>query len=734
MRPLQATATVRRTQIQPGHPSMIQLKPTALALACATILLAACSPSDQPAEASKPAANAATAAVAAPAPAVAPAPAKSGIDMQYVDDSVRAGDDFYRHVNGKWLATVEIPADKSKYGTGAIVFDSIQEKLHALVDEAAAGKAAASADTKKIGDLYASFMDEAALDALDVKPLADKFAHADAMKDAKDVSVQIAALNRENATITGYGLSANAPIVVFIHQDNKDATKYVADLQQSGLGLPNRDYYLKDDDAKLKGMRAEYRKHVEAMLGMAGDKQAAKSADAVLKIETALAKAQWDNVELRNPVKAYNKVEVARLGELAPGIDWNAYLGAAGLEGKVDSVIVGQPSYLTALGKLVAGTPVDAWKAYFRWHVLSTNAPLLSRRFADANFAFYGTVLRGTPQDQPRWKRGLALVNAGIGEELGKLYTAKYFPPESKARAQQLVANLLAAFKQGIDHLDWMTADTKKQAQDKLSKFTPKIGYPDTWRDYSALAIDKGDLAGNLTRAQQFEYQRNLAKLGQPIDRGEWGLTPQTLDAYYNPELNEIVFPAAILQPPYFDPAADDAANYGSIGAVIGHEISHGFDDQGAQYDGDGNLRDWWTKEDHEKFAAKTKALVDEYNAFEPVAGYHVNGALTLGENIADNSGLAVAFKAYQIALAGKPAPVIDGLSGEQRFYMGFGQVWRAKMRDNAVIAQIKTDPHSMPEFRVMGVVINQPGWYEAFGVKEGDKMWHTPEQRVQIW
>jgi predicted metalloendopeptidase len=359
---------------------------------------------------------------------------------------------------------------------------------------------------------------------------------------------------------------------------------------------------------------------------------------------------------------------------------------------------------------------------------------MLSKRFVDENFAFFGTVLRGVPQNEARWKRGLALVNASIGEELGKLYTAKYFPPENKARAQQLVANLLTAFKQGIDGLDWMSPETRKQAQDKLAKFTPKIGYPDKWRDYGSVTVDKGDLVGNLMRAQQFEYQRNLNKLGKPIDRSEWGMTPQTLNAYYNPELNEIVFPAAILQPPYFDASADDAVNYGGIGAVIGHEISHGFDDQGSQYDGDGNLRDWWTREDHEKFAAKTKALVEEYNAFEPVPGYHINGALTLGENIADNSGLAVAYKAYRISLGGKPAPVIDGLTGDQRFYMGYAAVWRNKARDNATIALIKTDPHSMPMFRAMGSVVNQPGFYEAFGVKEGDKMYRAPDQRVIIW
>ena len=712
------------------------MKRTALALACAA-LIAACSQQDAPSQPSTPAAKPADAASAtAPAPAAAPAaPLVSGIDLQWIDPNVAPGDDFYRHVNGKWLDTAEIPADKSKYGTGTIVFDKIQDDLHGLVDDAAAGKSAdPKVDTRKIGDLYAGFMDEATLDAQDLKPLQERFAHIDALTDSKGLPALFSELERNGAAVTPYGLASNSPVVIAIHQDNKDATRYVADLRQSGLGLPDRDYYLKDDDAKLKGMRDQYVRHIEKMLSMAGDKDAAKSAAQILKLETAMARAQWDKVTLRDPIKAYNKFEIAKLATLAPGFDWDAYLDAAGVKGKVDSVIVGQPSYLAAMAKLAADTPVATWKAYLRWHTLSEAAPLLSRRFADENFAFYGTVLTGATQDQPRWKRGLQLVNAAIGEELGKLYTAKYFPPQAKARAKELVGNLLAAFKAGIDQLDWMSAQTKQAAHDKLAKFTPKIGYPDSWRDYGALTIEKGDLLGNVMRAAQFEYQRNINKLGKPIDRGEWGMTPQTLNAYYNPELNEIVFPAAILQPPYFNAAADDAVNYGSIGAVIGHEISHGFDDQGAQYDGDGNLRDWWTKEDHEKFAAKTKALVAEYSAFEPVPGYHINGELTLGENIADNSGLAVAYKAYQIALGGKPAPVMDGLTGDQRFYTGFASVWRAKYRDNAAIQQIKSDPHSIAKYRAIGTVANQPGFFQAFDIKEGDKMFVAPDKRVMIW
>ena len=702
---------------------------TLLAAACAC-LLAACS-SPQPPEKTQ-------AAPAAPVASATPPPApvlKSGIDVQYVDDTVRVQDDYYQHVNGKWLAATEIPADKPAYGTGAIVSDRIQENLHELIDDVAAGKSnVPNVDTKKIGDLYSSFMDEAALDSRDAKPMDALFAKIDAVKESKELPALVAMLNRDVAGVTPYGLASNSPVGIFIHQDNKDATKYVADFQQGGLGMPDRDYYLKDDDAKLKGIRDAYHAHIAKMLDMAGDTNAKSDADQILALETAIAKIQWDKVALRDPVKAYNKEDIAKLGQLAPGFDWDEFVDATGLKGKVDTVIVGQPTYLTAFAKLAQQTPLPTWKAYFRWHALSDMAPNLSKRFVDESFAFNGTALRGVPENRPRFKRGIALVNASIGEELGKLYTAKYFPPESKARAQKLVSNLLAAFKQGIDNLDWMTPTTKQAAQEKLSKFMPKIGYPDTWRDYSSLTVDRNDLLGNVMRAAEFDYQRNLNKLGHPIDRGEWGMTPQTLDAYYNPELNEIVFPAAILQPPYFDPTADDAANYGGIAAIIGHEISHGFDDQGAQYDGDGNLRDWWTKEDHDKFAAKTKALVAEYSAFEPLPGYHINGELTLGENIADNSGLAVAYKAYQISLAGKPAPVIDGLTGDQRFYMSYAQVWRAKARDNAIVAQLKSDPHSIPKFRAMGTVVNQPAFFTAFDVKEGDKMWRAPDQRVIIW
>ncbi|MEO5625770.1 MAG: M13 family metallopeptidase [Dokdonella sp.] len=670
-------------------------------------------------------------------PPTAPAPPVlvSGIEKSNLDTATRAQDDFYRHVNGQWLDATEIPADKPSYGSFSKLSDDSIENLRKIIDESAkAAPAAIDIDQRKIADLYANFLDEPAIEAAGVKPLQATFERIDAMKGGKDIAILMAEFGRSLAQPGTFGPAPTLPFNILVHQDNKDATRYIADLQQSGLGLPDRDYYLKDDDAKLKGIRTQYQAFLEQVLGMSGDKQAAKTAKNILVLETALAKAQWTKVETRDPIKGYNKTEISKLAALAPGFDWDAYLDTAGIKGKVDVVNIGQPSYLKAFAKLVSATPLPTWKAYFRWKALRDAAPNLSRDYVDSSFAFYGTALRGVPENQPRWKRAVGVVEKAMGDALGKLYVAKYFPASSKQRADELVKNFLAAYKQGIDNLDWMSADTKREAQAKLAKFMPKIGYPDVWRDYSSLEIVKGDLVGDVTRANAFEYQRNLNKLGKPVDRSEWGMTPQTINAYYNPELNEIVFPAAILQPPFFNAEADDAVNYGAIGMVIGHEISHGFDDQGAQYDGDGNLRDWWTKEDHEKFAAKTKALVEEYNGFEPVPGYHINGELTLGENIADNSGMAVAYKAYQIALDGKPAPSIDGFSGDQRFYVGFAQAWRTKLRDNYAIELIKSDPHSIPVDRVLGTLVNQPGFYSAFDVKAGDKMYVAPEKRVSIW
>jgi putative endopeptidase len=650
----------------------------------------------------------------------------SGIDTQYEDPSVRPQDDIYKYLNGKWIASAQIPADEPMNGTFVKLYEDSQDQLKAVVEATSKNaNAPAGSEAAKIRDLYNSFMDEAQIESLGLKPLEPELARIDAIKSKQDIPEVMGHLVR---------LGVTTPITPIVHLDNKDATKYVFDLEQDGLGLPDRDYYLKDDDAKLTDIRAKYEQYVNHALGMLGDAQSKQEAAQILALETKLAKAQWTKVELRDPVKAYNKVEISALQALATGFDWHRYLVATGADGKVSYVIVGQPSYQTAFATILQETPLPVWKAYFRAHLLSAASSFLPKAYVDDNFAFYGTVLTGVPQNRPRWKRGVSLVDGAIGEGLGRLYVAKYFPPDRKARADALVQNLLKAYQQDIGTLDWMTADTKQQAQAKLAKIMVKIGYPSTWRDYSTLTIRPDDLLGNVARANEFEWQRNVDKLGKPVDRAEWGMTPQTVNAYYNPEMNEIVFPAAILQPPFFNAAADDAVNYGAIGSVIGHEISHGFDDQGAQYDGNGNLHNWWTDEDHKRFEAKTKALVAEYSSFEPIPGYHVNGELTLGENIADNSGLAIAYKAYKISLAGKGAPKVDGLTGDERFYLGFAQEWREKVRDNFAVELIKTDPHSPGVDRVLGTLVNQQGFYATFNVKPGDKMFVAPEKRVVIW
>ena len=650
----------------------------------------------------------------------------SGIETQYIDQGVRVQDDFFGHLNGKWLQTTEIPSDRTSWGTFIKLRDDTQGQIRGIVeaDQKKPGKKAGS-DEQKIGDLYTSFMDEKKLETLGYKPLAGELQRIRALKDKKGVPALVAHLSQIGVA-TPYGIG--------VAQDAKASTKYATYIRQGGLGLPDRDYYLKMDDKRMAGIKAKYEQHVTNILALAGDKDAAAKAKAIVAFETELAQVQWNRVELRDPNKSYNKMGVDELSKLAPGYDWKAALGAAGIGNKAEYVIVGQPSYITGFNEVLAKTDLDTVKAYFQWQLLREYAPYLSQAFVDERFDFYGKTLSGVKEMEPRWKRGVATVEGALGEALGREYTAQYFPPERKARMEELVKNVLAAYKESINNLDWMGAETKKEAQAKLAKFNPKIGYPNKWRDYSKLAIKKDDLVGNVMRTATFAYNRNINKLGKPIDREEWGMTPQTINAYYNSRLNEIVFPAAILQPPFFNAAADDAVNYGAIGAVIGHEIGHGFDDKGSQSDGDGNLRNWWTAEDQARFKAKTDMLVKQYDAFEPVPGYHVNGALTLGENIGDNSGLAIAYKAYKISLHGKEAPVIDGLTGDQRFFMGFGQVWRSKMRDEAQINQVKTDPHSPGQFRANGTLRNQAAFYEAFGVKEGDKMYLKPEDRVTIW
>jgi predicted metalloendopeptidase len=659
---------------------------------------------------------------AAPQPALT-----SGLDLQYFDPATRPQDDLYQHVNGKWLASFEIPPDKSDYDQFSKIEDAVQEQLHTLIDGLAQSPDPADPDQRKIADLYASFLDEATLETLGTKPLAAEFARIEAVKDRGEIPALVAHLNQIGVT---------APYLPQVHQDAHDVSLYVFDIGQDGLGMPDRDYYLLDS-AELKQTRAAYLEHIQKMLALLEDKGAAREASDILALETALAKVQWTKVQNRDPVKVYNKVPMAKLPALAPGYDWKAYLTAAGVQGKVDYLVVGQPSYITGFGKLLQQTPLPVWKSYFRYHVLSAYAALLSKAFVDEDFAFNGTALQGTQQNEPRWKRGLRLLNVSIGEGVGKVYVARYFPPSSKARMEQLVGNLLAAFRADVDQLDWMSADTRKQALDKLAHITTKIGYPAKSRDYGALDIVRGDLVGDVMRANSFEFQRNVNKLGRPIDRAEWGMSAQTVNAYYNSEFNEIVFPAAILQPPFFNAAAEDAVNYGAIGAIIGHEISHGFDDEGSQYDRDGRLLSapgWFTAEDLKRYKAKTHSLVQQYSAQSPVPGYPINGEQTLGENIADNSGLAIAYQAYHISLGGKPSPVLDGLSGDQRFFMGFAQAYRDKPRTAEAIMLVKADVHSPDRFRGLLPEKNQDAFYSAFDVKPGDGMYLPQDQRVHIW
>ena len=692
------------------------LKSCAIAICLAS--LAACVSTQAPAPAAPP---------APPAPAAPPPPRAalpSGIDLQYVDGAVRPQDDVYQYLNGKWLRDYQLPADKGAVGSFTTVQDKTEEQLRTIVDSLEQTQGNEDPDAKKLADLYASFLNEEQLQALGTKPLLKEFAAIDAVKDRNAIPAVMAHMAE---------IGAGAPFGLQINLDARNSTKYAVIIHQSGLGMPDRDYYLKDD-AKLKEARAAYRVHIEKMLGMAGQAKAAKSAAAILDLETSLAKIQWTRVEDRDPIKTYNKTALSELPALMAGYDWQRYLRGSGVEGKVDYVIVSQPTYFTRLGKIMTGTPLRVWKAYFKWRVLSASAPYLSKAFVDERFAFAGGVLRGVPENEPRWKRGITLLDGSMGEALGKLYVAKYFPPQNKARMQTLVQNLLEAYRRDIDTLDWMSADTKVGAQAKLAKMLPKIGYPDRWRDYGALKISRDDLLGNVFRANEFEYRRNLAKLGKPVDHSEWGMHPQTVNASYNATRNEITFPAAILQPPFFDATADDAVNYGGIGGAIGHEMSHGFDDRGSQFDADGNLHDWFTKADHEKFAEKTRVLVAQYNAYEPVPGYHVNGALTLGENIGDIAGIEIAYKAYIASLNGAAPPVIDGMTADQRFYIGFAQSWLGKRRDASTIAQVKSDPHSPEKYRTNGVVIHMPSFYSAFKVMPGDQMYLAPENRVTLW
>ena len=646
-----------------------------------------------------------------------------GIDTTGFDRSVRPQDDFNRFVNGTWMARTEIPADLSSYGSFVALRERSEAAIHAIVEEAAASGAADGTELQKVGDFYASFMDSARIERVGIAPLRGELQRIDALESCTDLPTLLAHLQH---------IGVGGPVGVFVGQDQKNSDAYIVSVSQSGLGLPDRAYYLTDSD-RFAGIRDAYVRYLTTLFTLAGRPDAAGAAGRVLALETKIAEAQWDRAKNRDRDATYNRMSVDALDGTMPSFSWHTYLEEGGM-GAARDVVVRQPDYLEKLDGIVTSTPPSTWREYLSARLLSAYADELPSGFVDASFEFRGRTLSGLQEPRPRWKRGVSEVEGALGEAVGKLYVERNFQPEAKARMDALVKNLLAAFRAGIDDLEWMSPETKAQAQDKLAKFTVKIGYPDEWRDYSALQVRRDDLLGNAMRAARFRYDDMVGRLGGPVDRTRWGMTPQTVNAYYNSTNNEIVFPAAILQPPFFNVEADDAVNYGAIGAVIGHEISHGFDDQGRKSDGDGNLRDWWTADDAQAFQKRTDMLGAQYASYEPLPGMHINGQLTMGENIGDLSGLAVAYRAYHMSLNGQEPPVIDGFTGDQRFYLGWAQVWRTKMRDEALREQLLTNPHSPGDYRAFAPLRNLEPFYRAFDVKPGDRMYLPPEERVKIW
>jgi putative endopeptidase len=660
----------------------------------------------------------------APAPAVpVPPPLKSGLDLAGFDRSVRPQDDLYRFAGGAWLANTEIPADRSNYGAFSVLDDQARAEVKALIVAASEQpNRVAGSDAQKVGDFYRSYMDSARIEGLGLSPLLPELTHIDTLASARDV-----------ARYVGYSqrIGVAQPFAWGSSPDNKNSAVYLATTQQRGLTMPDRDYYI-SPDAKYAEFRAKFLAYAERMLALAGERNARSGAQRIAALETRIANDQWTKVQLRDPVKTYNPMTLPEYQKLAPGFDWIAF--HEGLGAPVQKTDISQPSFIRGIGQLVKTVPVSDWRLYFKFQLLDRYAPALPAQFADLHFDFHERTLAGVPQAKPRWRLAVDTLDANIGEMVGKIWVEAHFPAEAKRRMLELVGNLVKAFDESIDGLEWMSAATRAEAKTKLSKFTVKIGYPDQWRDYSALQIRADDLVGNLLRAAEYRNRRLVTRAGGPVDKGEWFMTPQTVNAYYNPTTNEITFPAAILRPPFFDPSAEDAVNYGGIGSVIGHEISHGFDDSGRQFDGDGNLRDWWTADDGAKFKQRAGQLVKQFAGYTVLDGRPLNGELTLGENIGDLSGMAVAFKAYRLSLAGKPGPEIDGFTAEQRFFLGWAQIWRRKYRDPELLKRLVTDPHSPSEFRANGPTTNVDAFHDAFGVKPSDRMYRPQQERVRIW
>ena len=647
----------------------------------------------------------------------------SGLYLEYMDSTINPGDNFQMYVNGKWIDETEIPSDKSSFGIGMILHELSQDHVKEIIEYAAGSENKDGTDEQKVGGLYASFLDMETRNGLGMNPLKEEFEKIESISNHTDLAKYFAYANK-----AGY----EVPMGMFVLADLKKPKEHALYTWQGGLGLPDREYYLKEDE-KSKTLRDSYVDHVEKMLNLAKVENARGAAESILALETKMAEKHMKKEDTRDMMGLYNAVPMDSLDDLMPNFAWDEYLTEAGAKDKLEYLIVPQLDYSKNLDNIIQSTDIDTWKTYFKWSVVDHTAGRLSKDFDDQNFDFYGKTLRGVKEQLPQWRRAVGVVNGNIGEVVGKVYVKKHFPPEAKERMLTLVNNLLKAYEVSIKELDWMGEETKVQALDKLAKFTIKIGYPDEWKEYPAeIKID--DLFGNLVRSELAEYDRQMAKIGQPVDKKEWGMNPQTVNAYYNPTQNEIVFPAAILQPPYFDMNADDATNYGAIGGVIGHEIGHGFDDQGSTFDGDGVLRNWWTDTDREEFKKRTSALVAQYSSFKVYDDLNVNGDFTLGENIGDLGGLTIALKAYEMSLEGKEAPEMDGFTGVQRVFMGWAQAWRKKSREEAMRMQVNTDPHSPALFRVNGVVRNIPEFYEAFDIKEGSALYLAPEKRVKIW
>jgi len=651
-----------------------------------------------------------------------------GVDLSSMDKSVKPGDDFFLYVNGTWLKTAEIPSDRTSTGSFQDLQILSEKRMKDIANEIEAKPYdSLTPEEKQLRDLYDAFLDTRAINASGLEPAKhdlDYFAH---LKTLTDVAVAMAAPDKPADSIFGNRITPDA----------KNSNVYVIGLAPAGLGMPDRDYYLRDDKA-LQAARDAYRVHIAKMLTLAGLKDANKRADAIYNLEVEMAKAHWPAAERRDAEKNYNPMTMSELIRFAPEFPWSAFFKAEGISFNGPTgqriVIVSQKTAIPTLAKLFAATPVAVWRDYLTAHYLDNMAPYLPTSFDDEHFAFYGKVLGGQDKQLDRQTRAVRLLDGRLGHPLGKIYVARYFPPESKAKVEQLISNILKAYDADIRTISWMTEATRQKALDKLHAFTPHVGYPDKWRDYSGLVIKRRDLIGDIERSSAFEWKYRLDRMDEPVDRNEWNMTPPTINAYYTPVFNSIFFPAAILQPPFFDPNADDAVNYGGVGAVIGHEISHGFDDQGSKFDGGGILRSWWTDEDRKNFEARVSMLGAQYDSYEGLPGLHVNGKLTMGENIGDLSGLTISLKAYHISLGGKDAPVLDGFTGDQRFFLSFGQIWRSKYRDAQMRQQVLSNPHSPPQFRVDGATRNMDGWYNAFNVQPGDKYYLAPDTRVKLW